>query len=423
MDRVRIAIIGAGISGLTLSHALDVFAERYPSLQIDIYEASSVLSEIGAGINIWPRTWRILKTLGLEEPLLNFLPHIPDDLPRLVFEIRKVDQPEGFHILDMTTPGGTTRLHRRTLQKILLACLPEGRLHLSRRLSSYEELENEVRLHFTDGSTATCVMLVGADGIRSIVRQSFVQGSVQDKMDIPTAIGEASKGDAVWSGTYAYRGLVPFEKLEESYPNHRAIETPVMHVICYPLPHERTVNIVAVASYLEKEGSIHSGPQSTSCDKEEDGEVQHLIGVSKWAVMSLVPLERFSRGRVVLVGDAAHGMTPHQGAGAGQAIEDVYVLASLLSHKLSNTSTIPRISEIYDAIRCPIANRVLNLAREAGHITELIAPGFEDVREGDADVPQEKLQILFEGLINKWKWVWNDSAEDDRLRAIAMLEE
>ena len=133
-------------------------------------------------------------------------------------------------------------------------------------------------------------------------------------------------------------------------------------------------------------------------------------------------------------------MTPHQGAGAGQAFDvsfrahhhlvlltlrspqDVYVLAALLSHRLSTAATNPRISEIYSTIRCPAGNRVLGLAREAGFITELVGPGFENVAEGDTSVHLDKLRASFEGMISAWDWVWDSSADDDQRRAVDMLE-
>ncbi|KJA13325.1 hypothetical protein HYPSUDRAFT_49909, partial [Hypholoma sublateritium FD-334 SS-4] len=390
----------------------------------------------GAGINIWPRTWSIMKALSLSDTLVHFLPHVPDYTSRLVFEIRKADQHEGFHIMDFMSNGGTIRLHRKALQQSLLAVQPAGRVHLSHRLMTYEETDSQARLHFTDGTTATCDLLVGADGIRSTVRRKFLE---KHAVAVPLPDG-LQLGDPVWSGTYAYRGLVPFNKLAARFPGHRAITTPMMyagklkHVICYPLPHDGAVNVIAVNTDLTKEGLGHPLPTTTMCDREEvqslfvgwDPEVRSLVECiehpSKWALMTLIPLEKYAHARVVLVGDAAHGMTPHQGAGAGQAFDDVYVLAALLSHRLSTAATIPRISEIYSAIRCPVANRVLGLAREAGFVTELVGPDFERVVEGDTGVPLDKLRASFQGMISAWDWVWDSSADDDQRRAVEMLE-
>lgn len=124
--------------------------------------------------------------------------------------------------------GGTIRLHRKVLQQSLLSVQPSGRVHLSRRLTSYEETDSDVRLYFADGATATCDLLVGADGIRSIVRHRFLEKHatvVPAAKPLPDGL---QLGDPVWSGTYAYRGLVPFDKLAIRSPGHRAITTPMM---------------------------------------------------------------------------------------------------------------------------------------------------------------------------------------------------
>lgn len=111
---------------MTLSRAVDVFGSGSAQKpRIDIYEAAANVSEIGAGINIWPRTWETMKALGLSDMLTQFLPYIPDEQPRtssyrdldtlfvvmaglclgLVFEIRKADEKKGYQILDYISPG------------------------------------------------------------------------------------------------------------------------------------------------------------------------------------------------------------------------------------------------------------------------------------------------------------------------------
>lgn len=130
--------------------------------------------------------------------------------------------------LTNTRIGGTIRLHRKALQQVLLSFQPTGRVHLSHKLTSYEETDDEVLLHFADGSNATCDLLIGADGIRSSVRRRFIEAQKSDKsMNNPLPDGLRT-GDAVWTGSYAYRGLVPFGKLDSRLPGHRALTTPLM---------------------------------------------------------------------------------------------------------------------------------------------------------------------------------------------------
>ncbi|CAA7270537.1 unnamed protein product [Cyclocybe aegerita] len=138
--------------------------------------------------------------------------------------------------------------------------------------------------------------------------------------------------------------------------------------------------------------------------------------------LSLEPLELFSSGCIILAGDAAHAMTPHQGSGAGQAVEDACVLAVLLCYKLCNKSNLSLIGKVYDQIRRPVANQVLAASCISGKLCGLVAPGFEDVEEGNAHVSFEKLTKLIDDFGKGMEWVWKESAEDDKRRAIEMLE-
>lgn len=114
--------------------------------------------------------------------------------------------------------GGSTSFHRADLQQTLLSRI-KGRVHLKHRFTSYEEVNNEVRLQFEDGSSATCDILVGMDGIKSTLRKSLL---------IHQNLPKSPAVDAVWSGTMAYRGMVTRDVVEEIFPNHRAIGTPMM---------------------------------------------------------------------------------------------------------------------------------------------------------------------------------------------------
>ncbi|KIM41421.1 hypothetical protein M413DRAFT_445432 [Hebeloma cylindrosporum] len=431
-EKFRIGIVGAGIGGLALSVALG-FMDHENRLDIKLYEASSSISEIGAGINFWPRTWAILKTIGLEELLIRLLPQEPDDSPRLTFQLRKADQAEGVHIRDIIMKGGAFRFHRADFQQALISRL-SGQLLLSHRLISYEETNNEVRLEFLHGKTATCDLLVGMDGIKSAVRKFFL---------LKHGLPNSPSIHPIWTGTVAYRGLVPIKELEAELPGHRAVQTPMMyvgklkHLVVYPVSKDELVNIVAFSTDPGKRGTSYPGPTTSPCTQEEilnlfdgwEAEVQALLRCiekpTKWAIRELHPMPRYSHHRVILGGDAAHAMTPHQGAGAGQAVEDAYILASLICANLRGNKIIEvpiaRISEIYNAVRHPMGNHVLKASQETGMLCELVAPGFEEVKEGDTEVPLEKLAELFELVGKNWDWVWKESAEDGRRRALEML--
>ncbi|KAF8148009.1 salicylate hydroxylase [Crassisporium funariophilum] len=398
-------------------------------VDVDIYEASSNISAIGAGINFWPRSWEIMKNIGLESTLVKFLAAPPDDTTRVVFHVRKSDQADGFPIQDLTMKGGSIRFHRADLQSALMSQL-HGRLHLSHRLVSYEEHDSNVLLNFQNGATATCDLLVGMDGIKSGVRKLFLQSQ---------GLYKSPSFDPIWTGTLAYRGLIPIEKLEKIFPGHNASTRPVMycgkfkHVVVYPVSQDRLVNVVAFATAPSKEGTVYEGPSNIPTSQAEvlaifngwEAEVQALLHCiehpSKWAIHALRPLDCYAFGRVMLAGDAAHGMTPHQGAGAGQAIEDAYILATLISRLGEDHVEVNELSKVYNTIRCPAGNRVLEGSRRSGLLCELVGPGFEDILEGDTSLSRAKLATLIEEMQQDWRWAWAESAEDDRQRALAML--
>ncbi|KIM41411.1 hypothetical protein M413DRAFT_18946 [Hebeloma cylindrosporum] len=429
-ERLRIAIIGAGVGGLTLSAALRSMNHEN-NLDVNIYEASSRISPIGAGINFWARTWGIAKAIGLEEKLSRL---IPRGLPEgLIFEVRKSDQENGVYVQGLMSVGGALRIHRADLQRALIEST-SGQLHLSHRLLSYEETDDEIQLHFQDGQTASCDLLVGMDGIKSVVRKCFL---------VKQGLGDSPSMHPFWTGSFAYRGLVPIDKLEAAFPGHRVFHTPMMycgkfkHLVAYPISQDKLINIVCFVTHMDKEGAPYDGPTTSPCTQEEvldtfkgwEEEVLALLRCiekpTKWAIRALHPLDKYASGRVVIAGDAAHAMTPHQGSGAGQAIEDAYILSSLICANASSSShtkvPIPRISEIYNTIRQPLGNRVLAGSRTAGLLCQLVAPGLEDVVEGDRDVPREKLLEVFGMVGREWAWTWEENVEDDRRRALDML--
>jgi salicylate hydroxylase len=121
-------------------------------------------------------------------------------------------------VYSQSFPGGAFRFHRADLQQALTNGLSD-RLRLSHRLVSYKEVGDEIHLTFQDGSSATCDLLIGIDGIKSVVRKCFLEK--QGLLFSPSV-------NPVWTGTYAYRGLIPADELEKEFPGHRAMIMPVM---------------------------------------------------------------------------------------------------------------------------------------------------------------------------------------------------
>ncbi|KAJ7509595.1 hypothetical protein B0H11DRAFT_1960233 [Mycena galericulata] len=438
--RLRVAICGAGIGGLTLALALS----RYPDIDVDVYEAASALAEVGAGIGIFPRPWKIIRMLGLEDDLVKTSELKPKEGPVPAFNYRKSDQQAGFSFSTLITNGPLMTFHRADFQTVLLRHLPKScRISCSKRLRTYVQQKNgPTELIFEDGTRAFCDVLVGADGLKSAVRQAFLseraswmqaKGRWQEAADIAACIEPA------WSGHIAYRALIPAERLKAVAPGHQVLTTPTQYlgkhgyIIAYPISHGKMVNFVAFNCRHDLENTPYTGPWVGPGDKSQfaqifahwEPDVQALLHcVEKplqWAVHTVKPLRSFVSGRTVLVGDAAHAMTPHQGSGAGQAIEDAYILATVLGHRSTTRETLPRALGIFDKIRRPEAIRVMEASRMNGRYFSFAVDGVDFSRYAGPQL-WDKLQKLHNSVVKNWEWTWSTSVDGSVQEALRMLE-
>ncbi|KAF7760115.1 hypothetical protein Agabi119p4_10791 [Agaricus bisporus var. burnettii] len=440
---------GAGIVGLAFAVALNAL-DKERRFVIDVYEAAAEIAEIGAGINVWPLTLNIFKEMGVYETLIPYFDHYPDLEPRVIFGLRKADEKKGFHVHDIMNDGGALRIHRADLQKGLIQHLPLSdsntdqnnrrcTLNLDHRLVDYtHESSGRVKLHFENQPSKECDVLIGSDGIHSTVRQLFLS-------HLPNPEKYEKYRKPVWSGLIAYRGLVSREALEEMYPGHRSLRHPGLtyagktrYLTTYPVAGDKLINVVAIARDESENTGVWEGPWKVEVTQEEffeayqgfDEEVMALIQCikkpTKWALHVLDHLDIFSNQQVFLMGDAAHAMLPHLGAGATVGIEGAYILASLLTHQSTsgplNPEKIKLISSIYNTIVVPHANSMSKLSDETGDLLILTAPGFnlEQYTLGDK-IPMETLQDVFGQVGKNWFWSASDP-DEDRRRAEELLD-
>ncbi|PPQ74854.1 hypothetical protein CVT26_005183 [Gymnopilus dilepis] len=437
-EKVRLAIIGAGIGGLTLAVAFsNLHLEDH--LDIVIYESTAALKQVGAGITVWPRAWEILKSMGLESSLYERLsPDHRDAVTRKIrraFVFRKSDYEGGTLISDMHFPGGSVSYHRADVQEALLEHIsPSVQILTSHRLASYRQTEDGVNLFFKNGKTATCDFLIGADGINSAVRKSLLAELKILSDEEATRIARP-----VWTGTHVYRDLIDSETLRRDYPNHRALTLPMVycgknqHIVTYPILQGRLINTIPFFTDLSKEGIYVEGPAiiekttddfvSPFNDWEEEARVivKYMKNPSRWAVQTVNPLDTYVSKRVMLMGDAAHAMATHLGNGAGQAIEDAYILSNVMAESIRRGGSvdISKIGKIYDAIRQPFGNSIVRATRNMGLLYEFSAPGFEDVKPGEA-LSEERITELRESIEKNWQWT-HQSASGDLERALSMF--
>jgi salicylate hydroxylase len=319
----RVAVIGAGIGGLSLGIALQ---ER--GIQADVFEQAYELAEIGAAIALSANSIREFARLGLIDALAaeSTIPtelvyrHWQDGSRIAAHPVRE----NNWYQKRFGCPY--FGIHRAALQKTLAGAFDSWHLHLGCRLVNIVQDRDSVVLEFANGRVERADVVVGADGVRSTVRH-WITGA----------------DDAVYSGTSAFRGIVPVENLP-SLPDPQAIQFwmgPDAHMLHYAIgPNGESVNFFAVIQ--KPQLWLHPG---TVADVDADVPVSSFSGWHpaitemikaaaspiSWALFTVRPLLRWHRGRVVILGDAAHGMLPHHGQGANTSVEDAFALAALVA--------------------------------------------------------------------------------------------
>ncbi|KAF8992587.1 hypothetical protein BDQ17DRAFT_1253792, partial [Cyathus striatus] len=378
---------GAGIGGLTLAVALTRLlndSNNSQAINVDIYELKDKISEIGTGIVMYRRAWNIMQRVGVDQDLQKHLQQRQDDTIRMLFSCIRSTKNNSLALQDV---GGMPCFHRSSVQQALLKDVsPEFKFHLNRRFISYKETADCIVLNFADGISAECDLLVGADGLRSKVRKAYLDKFYSEKSE---------SINPTWCGSVTYRSIVEAKVLEEKFPHHEALTHPIKHIVVYPIGRGH-LNVSVVVSNHEKDGTLFDEPSVQDVRKRDiltqfEGwatEAQAILELipdtcRKWPIQYLKSLQDFGRGKVVILGDAAHAMTPNQGAGAGQAMEDAYILASLIEKSIRQRIPLTRVTEVFSTVRPPVAKAVMEGSAKSGRLTEQDHHGV-DISNPDA---------------------------------------
>ena len=321
-----IAIVGAGIGGLTAALSL-----HRAGFDVHVYEQASTVSEVGAGIQVSPNASRVLHGLGLADDLAEL------GVRPLAWHQRRwqdgrtlVRAPLGDAVVE-AFGFPQYQMHRADLLATLLGALPAERVHVGRRLIGLADHGDRVEARFESGDAVTADVLVGADGIHSAVREILF-----------------GPQDANFTGCAAYRGLIPSERLAdlELEVTSQVWMGPGRHFVHYYVQAERLVNFVAVVEQdsWTRESWTDRGDLAAAL-AEYDGwhpQVRTILGsvdeTFVWALFDRAPLERWSVGRVTLLGDACHAMLPFMAQGAAQAVEDGATLTACLASGTGDSS-------------------------------------------------------------------------------------
>jgi len=344
-------IIGGGIGGLTAAVAL-----RRRGIDAHVYEAAPALRPVGKGIWVPTNAMQVLDRLGLAAavrragwPLDRIQLRAADGRLLSDFDLRPVALKYGHT---------TVSIHRAELVRVLADALPPDALHLGRRCTAVEPDEGGVTVHFADGAAARGDVLVAADGIHTAVREQFFPRAalrysgitcyrgVAD-LDLPAELARTCW--EVWGGA----ARIGFSAVG---PGQVYWFAPVTAPANSPLPAGADLAAELAGRYATFPDPIPAILRRTPSSD-----------IIRTDLYDLTALRRWWQGRVVLLGDAAHAMTPNLGQGGAQAIEDAYVLAD----RLAAAPTPEQAFREYERLRRPKVRWVVNTAWRLGRLAHV----------------------------------------------------
>jgi salicylate hydroxylase len=340
MNQCRILIAGAGIGGLTAASCLMEAGHA-----VEIYEQAPALAEIGAGIQVSANAQHVLRHLGLGKAIDRVGVRPGGYVFRLHDtgeEIQRFSLSEEHERLH---GAPYTQLHRADQHELLAARAREvdpGVVRLNHRITGFSESEQGVELHFADGTSVRGDLLIGADGLKSVVRRQMFG-------DVP----------ATYTGDVAWRVVVPTDRLPPNFLEKvmSVFMGPGGHVVCYYLRGGALLNWVGLVETddVSEESWTVKLPWQTLKDhfRGWHGAIQAIIDAAdrdqcyRWSLFNRPPIRDWSTGRVTLLGDAAHPTLPYLAQGAVMAIED----GAVLTRALAMSETIPAALSLYQRNR------------------------------------------------------------------------
>ena len=346
---LRAVVAGGGIGGIAAAVAL-----VRAGIDVRVYEQAQQLAEVGAGVSLAPNGLRMLERLGVGEGIGRVGARYASAQLRFSDGRAVRHEPHQF-----TRPGQNVGIHRADLLALLAGQLPPGTVRTGHRCTGFSQDAGSATVGFADGTTATADVVIGADGIHSVL-QGFV----------------VAPATPVFSGVVAYRGLVP--RLD-GYPADamRMWVGESKHFLVFPVRAGQLLNYVGFVpsdTSVRESWSVPGDPVALAAHfagwDPVIGEVIAAISEPggsgfQWGMYDRAPLPRWSSRRLTLLGDAAHPMLPHLGQGVNQALEDAVTLATLLGASTSSAG-VPRALATYERLRRDRTARVQLGSRRQG---------------------------------------------------------
>jgi salicylate hydroxylase len=401
---LRVAVIGSGVGGTAVAVAL-----HQRGVEVDVYEKAPLIEPFGAGLAMHPNGARMLRRLGLGEQLerngarwTDALIHHADGAPIApwwpgadgVGGAQQADSLPIAAVADRVAAAPSDiesfTLHRADLHAMLLGALPASRVHTGCRAVAAGQDARRAWVDFASGDRAVADIVLGADGLHSVLQREVA--------------GDAALHHA---GSIAWYGSVDAADVPWRVSGLRSWLGPGSHFLAFPMSAHRLVGFIGFVPARLRHLARHSGRDDPGPLKAafagwdpRIGQILLSVDSCYWtALADRDPLPRWSRGRLGLLGDAAHPMLPHVGQGAAQALEDAVTLGVLLDGV--DADTAPSALERLHALRHERTARVQRMARSNGALYESAAHSPADLAERDRRLSHQALDRA---------WIWDHDA-------------